>query len=172
MPICCGTSGAHALTFDPLCQAGAPDARTDPPGTEQWLHQTWPISTYYYCASTRPRLNFTLIDSFSPSHAKITLAGSGQVRFMYFFGFFPSGIASVLFILSVCLVNIAVVIFIAVVVDVKSSFCAFFVFRFVSVCVCVYVCVCQCSGLYGSCSHQPLLLRICRNTLTKRHTSV
>lgn len=47
---------------------------------------------------------------------------------MYFFGFFPSGIASVLFILSVCLVNIAVVIFIAVVVDVKSSFCAFLFF--------------------------------------------
>lgn len=63
---------------------------------------------------------------------------------MYFFGFFPSGIASVLFILSVCLVNIAVVIFIAVVVDVKSSFCAFFVFRFVSVCVCVYACMCVC----------------------------
>ncbi|CAM4359914.1 unnamed protein product [Leuciscus chuanchicus] len=69
---------AHALTFDPLCQAGAPDARTDLPGPEQWLLQTWPISTYYYCASTRPRLNFTLIDSLSPSHAKITLAGSGQ----------------------------------------------------------------------------------------------
>lgn len=27
---------------------------------------------------------------------------------------------------------------------------------------CFLVCVCQCSGLYGSCSHQPLLLRICR----------
>ncbi|KAL1278296.1 hypothetical protein QQF64_024969 [Cirrhinus molitorella] len=32
------------LTFDPLCQAGAPDARTDPPGPEQWLLQTWPIN--------------------------------------------------------------------------------------------------------------------------------
>ncbi|RXN27197.1 hypothetical protein ROHU_005478 [Labeo rohita] len=31
------------LTFDPLCQAGAPDARTDPPGPERWLLQTWPI---------------------------------------------------------------------------------------------------------------------------------
>ncbi|KAG1924646.1 hypothetical protein F2P79_026031 [Pimephales promelas] len=59
----------------------APDARTDLPGPEQWLLQTWPISTYYYCASTRPRLNFTLVDSLSPSHAKITLAGSGQFVF-------------------------------------------------------------------------------------------
>lgn len=131
MPICCGASGAHALTFDPLCQAGAPDARTDLPGPEQWLLQTWLISTYYYCASTRPRLNFTLIDSLSPSHAKITLAGSGQVRFKYFLrsiGFFPSGIASVVFLFRFFfLVNIAVVIVVAV-VDVISFFCAFLFF--------------------------------------------
>lgn len=131
-------------------------------GPEQWLLQTWPISTYYYCASTRPHLNFTLIDSLSPSHAKITLAGSGQVCFMYFLrsiGFFPSGNASVVFVFlfygqHCCCYRRC------------CCRCYIVILRFSG------LCVCQCSGLYGSCSHQPLLLHICRNTLIKRHTSV
>lgn len=53
-------------------------------GPEQWLLHTWPISTYYYCASTRPRLNFTFIDSLSLSckdHFSWKWTGSFYVLF-------------------------------------------------------------------------------------------
>lgn len=132
MPICCGASGAHALTFDPLCQAGAPDARTDLPGPERWLLQTWPISTYYYCASTRPRLNFTLIDSLSLSfsckdHFSWKWTGSFQVLFMINWVFPFWNCQCCFFCFVFFFVNIAVVIVVAV-VDVISFFCAFLFF--------------------------------------------
>lgn len=127
-------------------------------GPEQWLLHTWPISTYYYCASTRPRLNFTFIDSFSLSckdHFSWKWTGSFYVLFTidWVFPFWNCQCCFCFFVQHCCCYCHC------------CCWCYIVILRFFS------LCVCQCSGLYGSCSHQPLLLRICRNTLIKRHTS-
>ena len=103
VPICCGARGQPRRTL-PLCSLLARPHPPHPPtaiqsgplqhthththtqthwsgsvlkpGREQ-LSKNWPIR--YYCASTRPQLKDLTRTFTRSSHAKITLAGGGQI---------------------------------------------------------------------------------------------
>lgn len=162
MPICCGASGAHTLTFDPLCQAGAPDARTDPPGAGAVAPSD--LANQYVLLlrqhSTSSQLHFHRLSfSFScKDHFSWKWTGSFYVLFTidWVFPFWNCQCCFSFFVFWSTLLLL-------------SSLLLLMLYRYFA--LFQFMCACQCSGLYGSCSHQPLLLRICRNTLIKRHTS-